>query len=176
MSHPQQIDFIFDLSSKFPDFFKNVKVVEIGSLNINGTVRIFFDSCDYLGVDVGPGPGVDLVCEGQNVDHPDASYDTAISCECFEHNPYWRETFVNMHRMLRPGGLLVMTCATTGRPEHGTSRSSPSCSPLTIGKGWDYYRNLTKEDFYSSLAVDSMFSEHSFATKDTDLYFYGFKA
>ena len=46
---------------------------------------------------------------------PTASFDVVISCECFEHNPYWRETFLNMTRVLRPGGLFVLTCATTGR-------------------------------------------------------------
>jgi SAM-dependent methyltransferase len=149
----------------------------VGSLNINGSVRGFFTFSDYLGIDVGPGPGVDLVCEGQNLDHPNDTYDTSISCECFEHNPYWVETFANMHRMTKPNGLVVMSCATTGRPEHGTTRTSPADSPLTIGKGWDYYKNLTEQDFRDNFNLDDMFSSYQFyvGTTHPDLYFYGIK-
>lgn len=157
-------------------FFQK-KVLEVGSLNINGSIRQFFAYCDYLGIDVGPGKDVDLVCEGQTLDHPDNTYDTVGSCECFEHNPYWVETFVNMHRMCKPGGLVFMTCATTGRPEHGTTRTSPADSPLTIGIGWDYYKNLTEQDFKDKLDIDSMFSEYKFevGSPHADLYFYGIK-
>jgi hypothetical protein len=33
--------------------------------------------------------------------------------------------------VLRPGGVLILTCATTGRHEHGTTRTSPAMSPST---------------------------------------------
>lgn len=69
-----------------------------------------------------------------------------------------------------------MTCATIGRPEHGTERTTPGDSPLTIAKGWTYYRNLISEDFESALALSSMFSEFTFVTQGEDLYFYGLKA
>ena len=115
MAHQQQFDYINTLKTKFPTQFFNKKVLEVGSLNINGSIRIFFTECDYLGIDVGAGPGVDLVCEGQKLDHPNETYDTVGSCECFEHNPYWVETFNNMYRMTKPNGLVFMSCATTGR-------------------------------------------------------------
>ena len=177
MAHQQQFNYIHSLKLRFPTSFFNCKVLEVGSLNINGSIREFFNHCDYLGIDVGPGPGVDLVCEGQNLSHPDNSYDTVGSCECFEHNPYWVETFSNMHRMAKPGGLVFMSCATTGRPEHGTTRTSPADSPLTIGKGWDYYRNLTEKDFRDEFDCDTMFSQYSFQVghPHADLYFYGIK-
>jgi SAM-dependent methyltransferase len=117
------------------------------------------------------------VCEGQNLDSPDQTYDTVVSCECFEHNPYWVETFQNMHRMCKDGGLVIMTCATTGRPEHGTTRTSPRDSPLTIGKGWEYYKNLTEQDFRDNMDIDSMFSSYKFdvGRPHPDLYFWGIK-
>jgi len=46
---------------------------------------------------------------------------------------------------------VLFTCASTGYREHGTKRSSPESSPLTIEIGWDYYRNLTERDFTSRL-------------------------
>jgi len=177
MAHTQQFDFVQKVKLKYPTFFFQKKVLEVGSLNINGSVRDFFSYCNYLGIDVGPGPCVDLVCQGQVLDHPDNTYDVSLSCEYFEHNPYWVETFQNMYRMTTSGGLVFMTCATTGRPEHGTTRSDPVSSPLTIGIGWDYYKNLTEQDFRDSFDIDEMFSEYKFevGTPHEDLYFYGIK-
>src|SRR5690606_19424692 len=106
-------------------FFRGTRVLEVGSLDLNGSVRSNFSGCDYLGIDVAAGPGVDLVCQGQDYDAPDGSFDVVTSCEAMEHNPYWRETFANMLRLCRPGGLILMTCATTGRGEHGTTRKHP---------------------------------------------------
>lgn len=177
MSHPQQMSFVSFVKGTFPSRFKEKKVLEVGSLNINGSVRQFFDDCQYIGIDVGPGPGVDIVCPGQEYNAPDGTFDTVISCECFEHNPFWVETFRNMLRLCKDDGLIIMTCATTGRPEHGTERTTPKDSPLTIAKGWNYYRNLTKEDFYDTFNLTALFSEFQFSTNEQskDLYFWGVK-
>jgi SAM-dependent methyltransferase len=175
MSHPAQHDYIKYVKNKFPDQFSKKQVVEIGSLNINGTVRIFFDNCYYVGLDVAEGKDVDVVFEGQKYNAPTESFDVAISCECFEHNPEWVATFENMYRLVRPGGLIVMTCATTGRAEHGTTRTTPQDSPLTIGLGWDYYKNLTENDFREHFKIEEMFRTFEFLSQRTDLYFYGIK-
>lgn len=177
MAHAQQREFLQKVVELFPKNFTGVKVLEVGSLNINGTVRDFFTDCNYIGIDVGAGIGVDIVMSGHDYFGPDNSFDTIISCECFEHNPHWHATFRNMYRMTKPAGLIVMTCATDGRPEHGTTRTSPHESPLTISKGWDYYRNLNVSDFTDLMDIQSMFSEHIFITdhRHHDLYFWGVK-
>ena len=176
MAHKAQQAYIRNVKEKFKSYFVCKKVLEVGSLNINGTVRKHFKRCDYIGIDVGPGEGVDIVCEGQEYDAPNDTFDTVISCECFEHNPYWLKTFINMHRMCKPDGLVIFTCATTGRPEHGTSSAKPSNSPLTVGR-WDYYMNLTESHFTDSLILTDMFSEYEFSTSSCpeDLRFYGIK-
>jgi hypothetical protein len=172
MAHQQQFDFVKSVRDKFPESFNKAKVLEVGSLDINGSVRQFFTDCDYLGIDVGEGKGVDLVCQGQEMQAPKDSFDTVISCECFEHNPFWIATFENMHRMAKK--LVVMSCATTGRPEHGTARTSPADAPLVE---WDYYKNLTEADFREKFDLDRMFSEYEFSVngQTKDLYFYGVK-
>ena len=175
MSHPAQNEYIRYIKNKFPEQFHKKQVLEVGSLNINGTVRDFFTECYYVGLDVAAGQGVDVVCEGQNYDAPSESFDVTISCECFEHNPEWVATFKNMHRMVKPGGLVIMTCATTGRPEHGTTRTTPQDSPLTVGLGWDYYRNLEEKDFRKEFHIEAMFRQFEFLSQGTDLYFYGVK-
>ena len=176
MSHIQQMNYVEASKKQFPDNFINSRVLEVGSLNINGTIRTYFENCEYIGIDLGPGNCVDIICSGSKYDDH-ILYDTVASCECFEHNPEWVETFANMHRLCKKDGLIFMTCATTGRPEHGTSRTSPANSPLTIAQGWDYYRNLTEDDFRNNFDLNQMFSEFKFDRNisSCDLYFCGIK-
>src|SRR5664279_1442631 len=112
MSHASQLEFVGITKSLFPEMFVQKKVLEVGSLDINGSIRGFFENCDYTGLDVAPGPGVDLVCQGQDYDAPSESFDVVISCEVMEHNPFWEQTLKNMIRLTKPGGLMVMSCAT----------------------------------------------------------------
>jgi SAM-dependent methyltransferase len=174
MTHRQQLEFIAELAELFPDKFRKRRVLEIGSQNVNGTIRHFFEDCDYTGIDVAPGPDVDIVCEGQNYDAPDGSFDVVIACEVMEHNPYWAETTANMIRLCKPNGMVVVTCATLGRAEHGTTRSVPAASPLTLN--WYYYRNLTHKDFIRS-GILAPLGEKAFVCEwfNKDLNLVGFK-
>jgi SAM-dependent methyltransferase len=177
MSHAAQREFVELISRHMSSYFSHTAVLEVGSLDINGSVRDFFDDCRYTGIDVAAGKGVDLVCQAQEYDAPDDSFDLIISCEAMEHNPHWVATFANMVRMSKPGGLVVMTCATTGRAEHGTPRTSPKSSPLTVGLGWNYYRNLTARDFRHRFDFNRVFDVHLFRVnwRSFDLYFCGIK-
>ena len=177
MAHPQQAEFFDSVRSEFPRYFSGAKVLEVGSLNINGSVRPMFTDCDYTGVDLQLGAGVDLACPGQLLAFPSGHFDTVVSAECFEHNPFWRETLANMLRMLRPGGLIVVSCATTRRKEHGTTRSEPESSPFTVQERWDYYRNLTAQDFEDALHLDGWLADrHAWVNHiSRDLYFLGLK-
>ncbi len=173
MAHPEQRVFFEQTRERFPHYFKDLYVLEIGSLNINGTVRDFFTTDRYLGVDVGPGEGVDLVANGEDLQYADGWFDVAVSAECFEHNPEWLRTFTNMTRMASQ--FVAFTCASEGREEHGTRRTTPENSPLTLD--WDYYRNLTERDFREHLNLEDMFQQHEFSTNEIshDLYFWGIK-
>jgi glycosyltransferase involved in cell wall biosynthesis len=172
MAHPEQLNFVQSVKEKFSHLFTDSSVLEIGSLNVNGSIRPLFFNCDYVGVDIESGPDVDLVAEGQSLTFDNSSFDICVSTECFEHNPHWADTFANMVRMASK--LVVFTCATDGRREHGTARSDPDSSPFTA-KRWDYYRNLTEDDFRKVFDIDSMFLEYEFSVNnDThDLYFWG---
>lgn len=175
MAHKGQQDFIGLVKRQFPEFFADRRVLEIGSLDINGSIRSHFSNCAYTGIDIAPGPGVDLVCQGQDYDGPDDSFDVVISCEVMEHNPHWVETMKNMIRVCKPGGLVVMTCATLGRGEHGTARTSPGSSPLTVELGWNYYRNLTARDFKKHRATAGLWCIYAYNWKSNDLYIAGIK-
>jgi SAM-dependent methyltransferase len=177
MAHEQQSEFIEIVRRHLPHYFSGSRVIEMGSLDINGSVRGQFSAATYVGVDLGPGPGVDLVSCGHEVDLPSGSFDCAISAECFEHNPYWLETFLNMLRLTRGGGLVLFTCATTGRREHGTRRSAPESSPFTVGRGWTYYRNLAARDFLERVDLAAWLSDWRFIVshESYDLYFVGLR-
>lgn len=172
MAHNEQKQFIQKTKDHFPEFFDNVSVVEIGSLNINGTVRDFFTNTkSYVGLDLIEGKDVDVVMPGK--DYKAEGIDTVISTECFEHDKDWIKTFVNMVSMARPGGFVIFTCASTGRHEHGTIRTTPADSPATT----DYYENRTMEDFEDAFPFKDIFSKCLFEYNPVtcDLYFWGVK-
>lgn len=174
MSHPSQQVFIESVKFVAPALFSDTSVLEVGSLNINGTVRDYFESKEYIGIDLGPGDGVDMILPGENArDHwPDDYFDVSISTECFEHNPHWLGTFWNMYALSRDG--VIFTCAGPGRPEHGTISSDIGSSPFTALT--DYYRNLDANDFIAEFAADD-FKQYLFIENqsDYDLYFFGVK-
>lgn len=174
MAHQEQRNFIEKVKSFYPEYFSKVHVLEVGSLNINGTVRDFFeDTSSYIGLDLIEGKDVDFVCEGADYDGDSESMDTVISTECFEHDKYWPNTFSNMYRVTKKGGLVLFTCASTGRHEHGTTRTTPQDSPATT----DYYENRTEKDFRDIFDIKSMFTKHAFEYNPVtcDLYFWGIK-
>ncbi|MBV9783966.1 MAG: class I SAM-dependent methyltransferase [Acidisphaera sp.] len=175
--HAGQLAFVQAVRQEFPAWFTDRRVLEIGSLDINGSVRVCFERCDYTGIDVAPGPGVDLVAEGQDYAAPDGSFAVVISCEAMEHNPHWAATFRNMLRLCAPGGMVLITCATSGRPEHGTRRSEPQASPLTVGLGWDWYRNVTAGEFAAAADLPGLLDAWCFFRDiaASDLYFLGFR-
>ena len=178
MAHLEQLNFIKLISEHLTHDYSNVKILEIGSYDIDGSVRNFFLKSDYLGADLTDGPGVDIISDGSLINHKDNSYEITISCECFEHNPYWFETFMNMHRMTKPGGFLIFTCATRGRLEHGTCRTNPMNSIASNKIGWNYYHNLEEKDFVKKTDLSKLFDNFLFLTNNIskDLYFIGKKA
>lgn len=176
MSHMQQIAFIASTLKllKQTDFAVST-VLEVGSYNVNGSVRALFPPhTQYFGVDLTEGPGVDLVYDGTTLELG-RKFDLVLASEVFEHDINWQNTFLNMVRHTRKGGIVVFTCASTGRPEHGTTRTQPLDSPGSQAIGWDYYKNLTQKDFDNSIKLSDIFSQHIFLTEKSsqDLYFIG---
>lgn len=144
MAHPQQRRFVERAAALHP---VDGPLLEIGSLDVNGTVRDLFPrAVPYVGIDLAPGPAVDVVASGRDFGRT-AAFTTVVTTECLEHDPGWRATLANVERVLAPGGVLILTCATTGRHEHGTARTSPAMSPSTN----DHYRNLTAADVVGAL-------------------------
>tara|TARA_B110000503_G_scaffold142494_1_gene239474 strand:- start:55 stop:789 length:735 start_codon:yes stop_codon:yes gene_type:complete len=149
MAHKEQLLFVKNMVELFT--LSEKSVVEIGSWDVNGSVRQFFTTARYLGIDIAKGKGVDRVYDGEDLSFlASNSSDVVISCECFEHNPHWRSNLQEMIRICSPGGIILVTCASRGRFEHGTTRTIPAHS-LSVTIGWEYYKNIFKNELVNVL-------------------------
>ena len=102
MAHVQQLQFVSQVARHMTADWTGCSIVEIGSANVNGSIRPFFKGSQYTGVDLAAGPGVEVVASGHDVALPADSVDLAISCECFEHNPDVARHVRELHRMTKP--------------------------------------------------------------------------
>ena len=94
--------------------------VDIGSYDVNGSYRALFDSPKwrYTGIDLEAGPGVDVVLTSPyRFPLPSASADVVLSGQAFEHVEFFWLTWLEMLRVLKPGGLLFLIAPSRG-PEH----------------------------------------------------------
>jgi SAM-dependent methyltransferase len=178
--HDAARNFTLFVRALFPHFFKDKVVLDVGSGDINGNNRFLFENCEYHGNDVIPARNVTIVSKTAALPFENNMFDAIISTECFEHDPEYQQSFQKIVSMLKDGGLFVFTCASTGRAEHGTRRTSPTESYGTIGgltEMSDYYKNLTFRDLNESVDVRNIFNEcMCFYNKSAgDLYFWGIK-
>jgi cephalosporin hydroxylase len=155
--------------------------LDCGSGDINGNNRHLFTNCNYTGIDIVRGTNVDIVSAIANY-HLDRKYNTIISTECLEHDMEYVASLKNIVNLLELGGLLVLTCASTGRAEHGTTRQHPDCSLTTQiidHNSWypNYYKNLTAEDIQQAIPVYLLFNRFYFEYNpiSCDLYFWGIR-
>ena len=115
------------------------KVLDIGSLGVNGTYKEIFsplDNWDYTGLDVEAGPNVDIVAENPyDWDIENNQFELIVSGQAFEHIEFFWVTFLEMARVLKPGGMVFLIAPSRG----GQHRYPVDC--------WRYY-----PDGYSALA------------------------
>lgn len=178
--HPQARDFTLFVKQILLDFFINKRVLDVGSGDINGNNRFLFENCEYDGNDVIQAKNVTIVSKTKELPFQYNTFDTIVSTECFEHDPEYKESFIKIYDMLKPDGLFCFTCASTGRFEHGTRRTTPNDSYGTIGNLTDmsdYYKNLTEIDLNEVLNLNNLFSvwDTYYNAEAKDLYFVGIK-
>lgn len=149
MSHPAQMEFVAEVKGLFPEMFIGRRVLEVGSLDVNGSVRRFFDGCEYTGLDIVDGPGVDVARLAHT--YKAKPFEVVISCEMLEHDPHWAKTLRAMARLTAPGGLLVVTCAGPRRRVHSPYGDTGLCAPPELA---GFYRNMTAEDLTAGLGLD----------------------
>ncbi|MFC1883806.1 class I SAM-dependent methyltransferase [Thermodesulfobacteriota bacterium] len=111
--------FVDHYASEIPK--KEVKVLDVGSYDINGSYKPIFNKkrYKYTGLDMEDGPNVDIVL--QNPYDWDTiaadSFDIVISGQAFEHIEFFWITMSEMVRVLKKDGLLCLI-APKGFGEH----------------------------------------------------------
>lgn len=178
--HEQAVKFTIFCKQILEEYFINKKVLDVGSGDINGNNRFLFENCEYIGNDVASGKNVTIVSRTKDLIFSDDTFDTIVSTECFEHDPEYKESFLKIYQMLKPDGLFFFTCASTGRKEHGTRRTTTNDSYGTIAHiddMQDYYKNLTEFDLNEVLNLKKYFSSYDtyYNSESNDLYFLGIK-
>jgi SAM-dependent methyltransferase len=132
------LEFARDVAENFPIA---EPLVEIGSRAADGQeeiadLRPIFRAREHIGCDLQEGPGVDRVEDVHHLSFADDSIGTVVCLETLEHVADPLRAVQEMHRVLRPGGVLAV--------------SSLMFFPIHAHP-WDYWR-FTPEGFELLLA------------------------
>ncbi|MSR31723.1 MAG: class I SAM-dependent methyltransferase [Gemmataceae bacterium] len=90
-------------------------LVEIGARQALGqenfpSLRSLFPGKEYLGIDLQPGQGIDLVGNVEDLPLENETVGSVIALNLFEHVRQFWKGFEEIHRVLRPGGMLFVSC------------------------------------------------------------------
>jgi len=117
--HQGNKDWLDHLKNTYPEAFKGA-VLELGSLNLNGSIRPWFAGAKkYVGIDVIGGRGVDIVCNARDTKFEKEEFDTLASFSAFEHDPDWRGSFSHNLPWLKEGGMIFLCWGAEGNLYHG---------------------------------------------------------
>ncbi|MBM3553643.1 MAG: methyltransferase domain-containing protein [Alphaproteobacteria bacterium] len=96
-----------------------IKVVDLGAMNVNGSYReLLPPAAQYVGVDLEPGPGVDLtLSDVYLLPFADSSIDVVITGQMLEHSGQFWRVFSEIFRILNPDGLAFVITPSAG-PVH----------------------------------------------------------
>ena len=129
-------------------------LVEIGARAAEGQedvadVRGIFRAEEHIGCDIQPGLGVDRIEDVHHLTFEDDSVGTVLSLETLEHVADPLRAVQEMHRVLRPGGLLAISSLMffpihahpwdywRFTPEGFELLLEPFESKLVVAQGWD---------------------------------------
>jgi SAM-dependent methyltransferase len=175
MCHRTQIDWCLKMKKEYPEYFFNKRVLDVGSLDVNGNNRGLFKGCEYIGIDVVEGKNVDIICVAHEY-RPDGLFDVVLSTNALEHDMYYKLTLKKMVEVLKPNGLMFISAPYKWH-EHGTTKFKPRSSGTSkMCEEWaNYYKNLNIEDITSILSLESIFKEFYIGIAGRDLRFWGIK-
>lgn len=93
----------------------NLKIVEIGSQNVNGSLRDHFPNTTYIGVDFVEGNGVDVILtDPYKLPFDNDSVDMVLCSSVFEHSEMFWVLYLEILRILKPYGLFYLNAPSNG--------------------------------------------------------------
>lgn len=138
--HAEVALFVGEARANFPARWRG-PVLELGSFDMNGSSRDQFPlGTEYVGVDIHPGRGVDIVGVSHEAPAREGGWQVVISTQALEHDPHWRLTIDRAVEVVAPGGLVVLTAAAPPTAPHGLELWPDG-----------YYGNLTEGDLVGAL-------------------------
>lgn len=125
-----------NFADKYCSLDKSNKIVlDVGSWDGgNGCLRNIFSEYKYIGLDVQSGPNVDIVANAHSMPFKNDTFDVVVSSSCFEHDPLFWITFLEMCRVVKTSGYIYI-CAPSSGPYH------PEKCP---GDSWRFYPDSWK--------------------------------
>lgn len=133
-----------------------LNIIDIGSYDVNGSYKQFFlhPAWKYTGVDLAAGPNVDVVLQSPyRLPFASHSVDVIVSGQAFEHVEFFWLTWMEMARVLKPGGLVFLLAPSRG-PEHRYPQDCWRFYP-------DAYRALAKYVGMELLQVTTDWEPHA---------------
>ena len=116
-------------------------ILELGSLDINGTARSILRGDLYIGVDRVAGPGVDVVCDAEHTQFDlDRQFDCLLCTSVLEHTPRWREILTHNLQWLRYDGVLLLSWGAEGNQHHAPE----PWKPVPVGDVLEWACPLTR--------------------------------
>jgi len=144
------IDFVKKFQREHPFLGK---VLDVGSLDVNGNIRDEFQEFDYTGIDMRPGKNVDKVVNGHDLkkEFKEGEFDIVVCFDTLEHDLNFWITVENIKWVLKKGGWLLVGAPSIHHPRHNHP--------------YDYYR-FTRDSFLQYIFGDmtKVFVEEQFYT------------
>jgi len=117
------------------------RVLEVGSANVNGSLRPLFRG-DYVGVDLRPVSGVDIIANGNELPFRDMAFGVVVCTEMLAHDARPWLTIWEMWRVLGDDGMLLLTTRGPGfgrnDSPHDYFRFTPEAIASLLGEvGFD---------------------------------------
>lgn len=106
----------FDTYASAFDAEKPIRIVDIGSQDVNGSLRsVSPPGVEYIGVDFVEGKGVDVILTDPYIFPLESeSADMVVSSSCFEHSEMFWIVFLEVMRILKPKGLFYLNVPSNG--------------------------------------------------------------
>lgn len=142
------------------------EVLDLGGRDINGGIRDLLPKANWTGVDIEPGPGVNIAHDCTR-GWPDMfpTFDLVVTTEVLEHVAGWRDILRTCGQALKPGdsSLLFITAASTGRRPHGASGA------MDPAPG-EWYRNVSWQELTDELETLFTYSTVHYNPTPGDVY------